>query len=129
MLGGWQSTEAGAVLGHQGVSDGTRLWLRFAADTEARINVVEHVTSAVAAELAKRWPAVTPLWAARVGAGMVVAGVLAATALLGRWRYGHLGWAPAAYCGAPGGAAAAAVIILARQASVVARGIGLTRCC
>ncbi|WP_459979976.1 EsaB/YukD family protein, partial [Mycobacterium avium] len=46
----------GLSLAAQGVSDGTRLWLRFAADTEARINVVEHVTSAVAAELTKRWP-------------------------------------------------------------------------
>ena len=117
----------GLSLAAQKVSDGTRLWLRFAADTEARINVVEHVTSAVAAELTKRWPAVTPVWAARVGAGMVVAGVLAGTALLGRWRYGHLGFVPAAYCG---GLAvmllAAAAIILARQASVVARGVGDT---
>jgi type VII secretion integral membrane protein EccD len=117
----------GLSLAAQGVSDGTRLWLRFASDSEARINVVEHVTSAVAAELNKRWPAVTPGWAAYVGAAMVVVGVVAATALLGRWRYGHLGWAPAAYCG--GLAAlllAAAVIILARQPSVVARGVGDT---
>lgn len=117
----------GLSLAAQKVSDGTRLWLRFAADTEARINVVEHVTSAVAAELTKRWPAITPVWAARVGAGMVVAGVLAGTALLGRWRYGHLGFAPAAYCGALAAMLlAAAVIILARQASVVARGVGDT---
>lgn len=115
----------GLSLAAQGVSDGTRLWLRFAADTEARINVVEHVTSAVAAELTKRWPAVTAVWAARVGAAMVVAGVLAATTLLGRWRYGHLGWAPAAYCGGLGALLlAAAVVVLARQASVMARGVG-----
>jgi type VII secretion integral membrane protein EccD len=114
-------------LAAQGVSDGTRLWLRFAADTEARINVVEHVTSAVAAELSRRWPAVTPVWAARVGAGIVVAGVFWATALAGRWRYGHLSWAPAAYCGALAAMLlAAAVIILARRSSVVARGIGDT---
>ena len=67
------------------------------------------------------------MWAARVGAGMVVAGVLAGTARLGRWRYGHLGWVPAAYCGALAALLlAAAVIILARQASVVARGVGDT---
>lgn len=117
----------GLSLAAQGVSDGTRLWLRFAADTEARINVVEHVTSAVAAELSKRWPAVTAVWAARVGAGMVVAGVLAATALLGRWRYGHLGWAPAAYCGGLAAVLlAAAVILLTRRGSVLVRGLGDT---
>lgn len=117
----------GLSLAAQGVSDGTRLWLRFAVDTEARINVVEHVTSAVAAELSTRWPAVTPVWAARVGAGIVVAGVLGATALLARWRYGHLSWVPAIY----GGALAAvlvvtAVITLVRQRNVVARGVGDT---
>lgn len=117
----------GLSLAAQGVSDGTRLWLRFAADSEARINVVEHVTSAVAAELNKRWPAVTPVWAARVGAAMVVAGVVAATALLGRWRYGHLGWVPAAYCG--GLAAlliAAAVIVLTRRGGGLVRALGDT---
>lgn len=117
----------GLSLAAQGVSDGTRLWLRFAADTEARINVVEHVTSAVAAELSKRWPAVTPVWAIRVGAGMVVVGVLAGTALLGRWRYGHLGSVPAAYSGGLAAVLlAAAVIILARRGSVSARGLGDT---
>ena len=68
----------GLSLAAQGVSDGTRLWLRFAPDTEARINVVEHVTSAVAAELDQAVAGCHPVWAARVGAGMVVAGVLAA---------------------------------------------------
>ncbi|ASL12268.1 type VII secretion integral membrane protein EccD (plasmid) [Mycobacterium europaeum] len=118
----------GLSLAAQGVSDGTRLWLRFAPDTEARINVVEHVTSAVATELSKRWPAVTPVWAARVGAAMVVAGVLAATVLLARWRYGHLGWLPAAYGGALAAVLlAAAVIILTRRGtSVLVRGLGDT---
>jgi len=121
------AVKPGLSLAAQGVSDGTRLWLRFAADTEARINVVEHVTSAVAAELSTRWPAVTPVWAARVGAGIVVAGVFSATALAGRWRYGHLSWAPAAYCGVLAVMLlAAAVIILARQSSAVARGVGDT---
>lgn len=115
----------GLSLAAQGVSDGTRLWLRFAADTEARINVVEHVTSAVAAELTKRWPAVTPVWAARVGAGMLVGGVLAGTALMGRWRYGHLGWAPAAYCaGLAAVLLAAALIVLTRRGSELVRTLG-----
>jgi type VII secretion integral membrane protein EccD len=114
-------------LAEQSVVDGTRLWLRFAPDTEARINVVEHVTTAVAAELTKRWPGVTPAWAGRVGAGMVVAGVLSATALMGRWRYGHLGWLPALYCG---GLAVVlitvAVIILRRRSTRSGRRIGDT---
>jgi type VII secretion integral membrane protein EccD len=115
----------GLSLAAQGVSDGTRLWLRFAADTEARINVVEHVTTAVAAELTKRWPAVTPAWAARVGAGMLVAGVLAGTAVMARWRYGHLGWAPAAYCGGLAAVlVAAALIVLTRRGSVLVRALG-----
>ena len=108
------------------VRDGTRLWLRFAADTEARIT-----SSSMSPQ---RWPPSSlsggrrhPMSAARVGAGMVVAGVLAGTALFGRWRYGHLGWAPAAYCGALAALLlATAVIILARQASVLARGVGDT---
>ena len=113
-------------LASQGVVDGTRLWLRFVADTEARINVIEHVTSAVARELDQRWAAVTPVWAGRVGTGVVVAGVLTATALLGRWRYGHLGWVPAVYGGGLAVALiVAAVIILARETNnTAARGVG-----
>ncbi|OBJ91076.1 type VII secretion integral membrane protein EccD [Mycobacterium asiaticum] len=102
-------------LAEQGVVDGTRLWLRFAADAEARINVVEHVTSAVAGELVTRWPGVTPQWAARVGAGIVAAGVLTATALLGRWRYGHLSWVPALYCAVLAAALIIAALIIAAR--------------
>lgn len=115
-------------LADQGVVDGTRLWLRFIPDTEARINVVEHVTTAVAAELSKRWPGVTARWAARVGAGIAAAGVLAGTAVVLRWRYGHLGWWPAAYCAGLGAAViAAALVILVRAGGQDARrGIGDT---
>jgi type VII secretion integral membrane protein EccD len=106
----------GLALNEQGVRDGTRLWLRFASDTEARINVVEHVTSAVATELAARWPAVTPVWAGRVGAVMVSSGTLAATALLARWRYGHVSWVPSVYGAALGAVLIiAGVVVLARQ--------------
>jgi len=112
-------------LAEQDVVDGTRLWLRFAADTEARINVVEHVTTAVAGELVKRWPGVTAGWAGRVGAGMAVAGVVGATALMARWRYGHVGWLPAGYCGLLAALLlTAAVIILAGQTTRTARRIG-----
>lgn len=110
-------------LADQGVTDGTRLWLRFVPDNESRINVVEHVTTAVAAELTTRWPAVTPVWASRVGAAMVVAGVVAATMVMGRWRYGHVSWLPSLYCGVLGLLLIiAAVIILAREGANSAAG-------
>lgn len=104
-------------LTEQGVVDGGRLWLRYATDTEARINVVEHVTSAVAAELRARWPGVTAAWATRVGSGIVVAGVVVASALLARWRYGHLDSVAALYC-----TALAAVLIIAAVIVVVRGG-------
>lgn len=102
-------------LADQGVCDGTRLWLRFVPDSEARITVVEHVTTAVAQELTRRWPGITPRWAGRVGAGMVVAGVAAACALMLRWRYGHLGWLPSMYC------AGLAVMLITAALVVVVR--------
>lgn len=114
-------------LADQGVVDGTRLWLRFVADTEARINVVEHVTTAMAAELTKRWPGLTPVWAGRVGATMAVAGILAATGFMGAWRYAHVGWLPSLWCGGLAAALiAAAVIVVARARSQLARQIGDT---
>lgn len=76
-------------LTEQGVFDGTTLWLRFIDDTEARIPVIEHVTSAIPAELRKRWPSVTPPWAVRVGVVLVSVAILLVLALLMRWRYGH----------------------------------------
>lgn len=87
-------------LADQGARDGIRLWLRFVPDAEARINVVEHVTSAVAQELTKRWPGLTPTWAGRVGSAMVICGVVVASVLMLRWRYGHTGWWPSGFCGA-----------------------------
>lgn len=107
--------KAARSLADQGVCDGSRLWLRFVPDAEARINVVEHVTTAVAQELSRRWPGVTPAWAGRVGAGMVVAGVVVASALMLRWRYGHLGWLPSVYCaGLAAMLITAAVVIMVR---------------
>ena len=63
-------------LSDQGVTEGTQLWLRFVDDTEARTPVIEHVTSAVPAELRKQWKDIDPAFAARVGAVMVAAAVL-----------------------------------------------------
>lgn len=87
-------------LADQGARDGIRLWLRFIPDTEARINVVEHVTSAVAQELTKRWPGLSPEWAGRVGAAMVISGVLVAAMLMLRWRFAHTGWEASVFCAA-----------------------------
>lgn len=119
--------KASRSLADQGVRDGTRLWLRFVPDSEARINVVEHVTSAVAEELTKRWPGLTPAWAGRVGAAMVVAGVLGASVLMLRWRYGHPGWWPSLFCGALAVMLfTAAVIIVVRATRTEPRRIGDT---
>ena len=76
-------------LSDQGVTEGTQLWLRFVDDTEARTPVIEHVTSAVPAELRRQWKDIDPAFAARVGAVMVAAAVLVVVAVLARWRYGH----------------------------------------
>lgn len=105
-------------LADQGVRDGVRLWLRFVPDVEARINVVEHVTSAVAQELTKRWPGLSAAWAGRVGSAMVVSGVLVASALMLRWRYGHQGWVPSLFCGA-----LAVVLIIAGVIAVRRSGV------
>jgi len=118
--------KAARSLADQGVVDGVRLWLRFVADTEARVGVVEHVTTAVAAELTKRWPAVTPEWAGRVGAAMVVAGALTATGFMGCWRWTHPGWLACCWCGLLAGALiGAALTVLARtKGNVAGRRIG-----
>ncbi len=99
----------------QGVLDGTRLWLRFVEDDEARIPVIEHVTSAIPAELRKRWPAVSPAWASRVAMTLVSVGVLAALGLLVRWRNQHHDWLAAAVgVSIAVGLLAAATVILLR---------------
>ncbi|MCB0939217.1 MAG: type VII secretion integral membrane protein EccD [Mycobacterium sp.] len=99
----------------QGVLDGTRLWLRFVEDDEARIPVIEHVTSAIPAELRKRWPAVSPAWASRVAMTLVSVGVLAALGLLVRWRNQHHDWLAAAVgISIAVGLLAAATVILLR---------------
>ena len=86
-------------LADQGVTDGTRLWLRFVDDTEARKPVIEHVTSAVPAELRKHFKDVTPAFAARVGTTLVAVAVTVVCAVLARWRYGHDDWLAAAAAG------------------------------
>ncbi len=81
-------------LTEQNVYDGDRLWIRFIPDTEHRSQVIEHISTAVAANLSKRFAAVDPVVAVQVGASMVAVGVTAASALLGWWRWHHNSWLP-----------------------------------
>lgn len=96
-------------LSEQGVLDGATLWLRFIDDAEARIPVIEHVTSAIPAELRRHWPSVTPPWAARVGVVLVAIAMFLVAALLLRWRYGHGDW----IASAAGGVCALVLIVAA----------------
>jgi len=89
----------GRSLAEQGVVDGKQLWLRYADDTQGRMRVIEHVTSAVPAVLAARWKRADALWSARVGAVLFVVAVAATLAVLARWRYGHTGLAVTAVAG------------------------------
>ncbi len=79
------------------VYDGDRLWIRFIADTEHRSQVIEHISTAVAANLSKRFAAIDPVAAVQVGASMVAAGVTTASGLLLWWRWHHNSWLPTAY--------------------------------
>ncbi len=84
-------------LTEQDVYDGDRLWIRFIPDAERRSQVIEHISTAVAANLSKRFAAIDPVVAVQVGASMVAAGVTAASALLGWWRWHHNSWLPTVY--------------------------------
>ncbi|ORB73943.1 type VII secretion integral membrane protein EccD [Mycobacterium scrofulaceum] len=84
-------------LTEQDVYDGDRLWIRFIQDTEHRSQVIEHISTAVAANLSKRFAAIDPVMAVQVGASMVAAGVTAASGLLLWYRWHHNSWLPTAY--------------------------------
>ena len=81
-------------LTEQDIYDGDRLWIRFLPDTEHRSQVIEHISTAVSANLSKRFAAIDPTVAVQVGASMVGIGVTAAAGLLGWWRWLSLlrGW-------------------------------------
>ena len=96
-------------LSEQGVLDGATLWLRFVDDVETRIPVIEHVTSAIPAELRKRWPSVTTSWATRVAVVLLAAAMAVIAALLLRWRYGHDDW----LASAAGGGCAGVLLVAA----------------
>jgi type VII secretion integral membrane protein EccD len=84
-------------LTEQDIYDGDRLWIRFIADTERRSQIIEHISTAVSADLSKRFAAIDPMVAVQVGASMVAIGVFLASALLGWYRWHHNSWLPAVF--------------------------------
>src|SRR5205085_877727 len=74
-------------LTEQEIYDGDRLWLRFIEDNEHRSQIVEHISTAIASNLHKRFATIDPTIAVQVGAAMVAIGVSIATALLAWWRW------------------------------------------
>jgi type VII secretion integral membrane protein EccD len=103
-------------LTEQDVYDGDRLWIRFIADTEHRSQVIEHISTAVSANLSKRFAAIDPIVALQVGASMVAAGVTAAAGLLLWWRWHHNSWLPTVYGAVIGAVVLTVSILLAMRA-------------
>ena len=84
-------------LTEQDIYDGDRLWIRFLPDTEHRSQVIEHISTAVSANLSKRFAAIDPIVAVQVGVSMVAIGVTAAAGLLLWWRWHHNSWLSTVY--------------------------------
>jgi type VII secretion integral membrane protein EccD len=103
-------------LTEQDIYDGDRLWIRFLPDTEHRSQVIEHISTAVSANLSKRFAAIDPVVAVQVGASMVAIGVTAASGLLGWWRWHHNSWLPTAYASVIAVIALSVAILLAMRA-------------
>ena len=103
-------------LSEQDVYDGDRLWIRFIPDTEHRSQVIEHISTAVAADLSKRFAAIDPVIAVQVGASMVAIGVTTAAGLLGWWRWHHNSWLPTVYAGVIGAVALGVSLMLLMRA-------------
>lgn len=102
-------------LTEQDVFDGDRLWIRFIPDTEHRSQVVEHISTAVSADLSKRFAAIDPIVAVQVGASMVATGVVLASGMLAWWRWHHATWLTTIY------AAVVAVLTLTLAAMLLMR--------
>ena len=100
-------------LTEQDVYDGDRLWIRFIADTEHRSQVIEHISTAVSANLSKRFAAIDPVVAVQVGASMVAIGVTVAAGLLGWWRWHHNSWLTTIYAAVIAAVVLAVAILLA----------------
>ena len=103
-------------LTEQDIYDGDRLWIRFLPDTEHRSQVIEHISTAVSANLSKRFAAIDPVVAVQVGASMVAIGVTAASGLLGWWRWHHNSWLPTVYAAIIGALVCTVAILLAMRA-------------
>jgi type VII secretion integral membrane protein EccD len=112
-------------LTEQDIYDGDRLWLRFLEDTEHRSQVIEHISTAVATNLGKRFAPIDPVVAVQVGAAMVATGVLLASAALGWWRFRSDSWLSAALSAVITALVfAVATLILLRADSVSERRVG-----
>ena len=103
-------------LTEQDVYDGDRLWIRFIPDTEHRSQVIEHISTAVAADLSKRFAAIDPVVALQVGASMVAMGLTSATGLLGWWRWHHNSWLPTVYAAVIAAVALSVSVLLLMRA-------------
>ncbi|ORW95784.1 type VII secretion integral membrane protein EccD [Mycobacterium sp. IEC1808] len=103
-------------LTEQDIYDGDRLWIRFLPDTEHRSQVIEHISTAVSANLSKRFAAIDPVVAVQVGASMVAIGVTVASGLLGWWRWHHNSWLPTVYSAIIAAIALTVAIMLAMRA-------------
>ena len=103
-------------LTEQDIYDGDRLWIRFLPDSEHRSQVIEHISTAVSANLSKRFAAIDPIVALQVGASMVAIGVTAAAGLLGWWRWHHNSWLPTVYGAIIATLVLAVAILLAMRA-------------
>ena len=103
-------------LTEQDIYDGDRLWIRFLPDTEHRSQVIEHISTAVSANLSKRFAAIDPIVAVQVGASMVAIGVTAAAGLLGWWRWHHNSWLPTVYAAIIAAVVLAVAILLSMRA-------------
>lgn len=112
-------------LTEQDVYDGDRLWLRFVEDRERRSPVIEHISTAVSVNLAKRFARIDAATAMQVGVATLSVGVLLAAGLLGAWRYRHDTWLTAGYgAGLAVLVLTAAALILAQSHSVAGRQVG-----
>lgn len=103
-------------LTEQDVYDGDRLWIRFLSDTEHRSQVIEHISTAVSANLSKRFAAIDPVVAVQVGASMVGVGVTLAAGLLGWWRWHHNSWLPTIFAAIVAAITLTVAIMLAMRA-------------
>lgn len=109
----------GQSLTEQEVYDGDRLWLRFIEDRERRSQVIEHISTAVSVNLAKRFAPVDGPTAVRVGVTTLASGVVLASGLLAAWRYRHDTWLAAGF------AAALAVLVLIAAALILVQARGV----